>query len=80
MPAAKSRSAATVHGVALADAAQVEPHARIEEADGLRAGVQLDQVAADVPAGLGQLLGAGGTAPARRAKPQASQSGPAVMS
>ncbi len=61
--------AAAIHGVALADAAQVEPHARIEKADGLLPGVQLDQVAADVPAGLGQLLapghgpGAAGEAP-----------------
>ena len=50
---------ADVQGVALADAAKADPHARAAEADGLPRGVKLQQMAAHARPGLGQ-LGFGG--------------------
>ena len=77
--------AAAIHGIAFADAAQVQPHARLEEADRPRPGVEFDEMAADVPAGLCQSLGrqgragAAGEAPDLPERPGGNVIGPAGL-
>ena len=48
----QERFAAAIDGETLADAAEIQPHARLEEADRPAGGVQFDQMAADAASGL----------------------------
>ena len=61
---------ADVQGIALADAAQADPHARPAEADGLPRGVKLEQMAADPRPRLGQLRFGGDFAGPPRKSPR----------
>ena len=75
----QERLAAAIDGETLADAAEIQPHAWLAKADRPGDGVEFDQIAADERTGLFEAVCFGDGA-ARRAKPQASHNGPAVMS
>ena len=70
---------AAIDGIALANAAEIDLEARLQEADRVAGRIELDEPSAD-PRRAAAKSAAAGTAGLRRANPQTSQSGPAVMS
>ena len=81
----QERFAAAIDGEALADAAEIQPHARLEEADRVRSGVQFDEMGADERTGFveavffGHCAGAAGETPGFPQRPGGDVVGPARL-